>query len=415
MLDLDDPPLKKGRSGKRWTIRSIANSIARAFVAFFRPRPALVVDNTPSRSPPVKPPAAKLLSKESEEHGRWYFKRDILDQLEDYFFYIRRMRKVDPGGYALFSKVGAALVPSQALAKWGDRIDPEWGNSDTAPSFGAIGMLRHGDDEEKDYDWVPVRISYFQRMNKSKATVQYHPGVTYRCVGFYDKKKLRASCEFYVAVQPDGRIVVLKEKRATKRRIKSRKKDRYGNRIGNFTLITHHWDWPSQLYPDVELRPDDYRRKISPHEKGANWFRWTVDIFTRANCDIRIRVEKDRVIGMFHVDLKRTAYFFIDREPVIIDGIKKRIFHHVRPHDRTLKDGRVTRVVEHFRGLRNFNWNGYQINITVEGLHHRNLLDLIAGGYDVEDIDDGDEEEVCGEPLISPGEVGRLLDGEINV
>jgi hypothetical protein len=92
---------------------------------------------------------------------------------------------------------------------------------------------------------------------------------------------------------------------------------------------------------------------------------------------IRVSAKKDNVIATLNVDIISTPGFFKDRTPVIIDGIKKKIFHIVRPHKRVTGNW-TTNVHMHFRGLREFEWNGYQIHITVPGRDHILLPEMSA-------------------------------------
>jgi hypothetical protein len=90
---------------------------------------------------------------------------------------------------------------------------------------------------------------------------------------------------------------------------------------------------------------------------------------------VRIEARKDGLTGVFGVAIKRTAYFFKDRSAVVDQsGGKKRIFHIVRPHVRA--NGQAVKL--HFRGLRKFNWNGYDIAISVPGRDHLLLQGSIS-------------------------------------
>jgi hypothetical protein len=84
---------------------------------------------------------------------------------------------------------------------------------------------------------------------------------------------------------------------------------------------------------------------------------------------IQVRASKNGVSTLINVNVEQTPEFFNDREDVIVDGIKKRIFHIVRPHERQLVD-KTALVHLHFRGLRKFIWNGYEIEISVPGRDH---------------------------------------------
>jgi hypothetical protein len=50
--------------------------------------------------------------------------------------------------------------------------------------------------------------------------------------------------------------------------------------------------------------------------------------------------------------------------------------------------GGETYVRTHFRGQRAFQWNGYDIRITVPGWHHLDLAGMDAKAQDVADDDD---------------------------
>jgi hypothetical protein len=97
----------------------------------------------------------------------------------------------------------------------------------------------------------------------------------------------------------------------------------------------------------------------------------------------KIHVRKKRLKAVFSIDVLRTPYFFSDRDPVITNGVKKRIFHIVRAHKR-LVGATETYVKTHFRGLRRFVWNGYSVNVTVPGWHHADFAVFDAGAIDCE-------------------------------
>ena len=101
--------------------------------------------------------------------------------------------------------------------------------------------------------------------------------------------------------------------------------------------------------------------------------------------DIRIRAQKGSIPCIFSVDLLRTPYFFKDRDTKVnVNGVKKRIFHIVRTHKRKFKNGREIFVKSHFRGLRHFRWNDYNVTITMPGFHHRSLQEFGAAGHVME-------------------------------
>lgn len=85
---------------------------------------------------------------------------------------------------------------------------------------------------------------------------------------------------------------------------------------------------------------------------------------------INIYVKKGKDKAVFSVPQNRWKYFFKDRiDAIAADGKKKRIFHAVIAHHRILSSGKQTNVRTHYRGSRNFMWNGYQIHIVIQGKH----------------------------------------------
>lgn len=84
---------------------------------------------------------------------------------------------------------------------------------------------------------------------------------------------------------------------------------------------------------------------------------------------------------IFGVPREETKNYFADREIEAMSrsGQRRKILHYVSAHERQLKNGKVARVKEHVRGLREFNWCGYHCLITApsfNGTLISALLDL---------------------------------------
>jgi hypothetical protein len=78
------------------------------------------------------------------------------------------------------------------------------------------------------------------------------------------------------------------------------------------------------------------------------------------------------------------GYFFQDRDITLTsNGVKQRIFHFVAPHVR--KNG--TTVKAHFRGIREFDWAGYRVLVTIPGLHHIPLNEFNVGATSEDCVD----------------------------
>ena len=210
--------------------------------------------------------------------------------------------------------------------------------------------------------------------------------------GRYDEKKAAPAwpLPFYIGVDLDGRLRLLKEHR------------HWLQHLPSGGAVSHHgWVIPEHLREGPRDKPDDW----SPELSAKIAFGWAYQGYSNASMDIRIRASKNGVVGAFSVDLLRTPYFFADRNPVFHEkGHKRKIFHIVRTHERKFKKGGSTFVRSHFRGLRAFDWNGYQLLITMPETHHRDLLDFHAGAHDVEASNYPESD------LLSMPELGEKLD-----
>ena len=86
----------------------------------------------------------------------------------------------------------------------------------------------------------------------------------------------------------------------------------------------------------------------------------------------------------FSIDMLRTPYFFADRKKVVNEnGNTKKIFHIVRGHKR--KNG--TFIKTHFRGLREFVWNDYQVKIGLAGLHRKSIFEFTGALENVDETE----------------------------
>ncbi len=327
-----------------------------------------------------------------EEAGRWYFKRDILNRLDEYFKIIVKMKKHDRDSYELYSRIGA-VITSKNVGVWVSAIN----KIDGRVGFGAIFSTRC---PETDDDMFQPCFIYFQKVTLPPATVQPTAGVVYEVVAIYLDPKpnrkmggdLTHPAPAYVSIQPDGSCKVLKQLQYPVQRIRSKipAKRRAIQNMGRTILLSKaQWKYPSWIKDIGEKAEKELGRKISIDEKMTHLFGWGYNIYCEASKDVRIRCEKDGVVGAFMVDLLRMPYFFADRETTVaVDGKKKRIFHIVRTHKRSFKTGAHTYVKSHFRGQRRFEWNGYGITISMPGKHHTDLLDATFGSHDRDQINE---------------------------
>ena len=316
--------------------------------------------------------------------GSFYFREQILDDLDYYMTCIKRMRTADPDAYELYSRLGAHLLPWK-----GDNVinqlTPWW--KANRPSFGAVAWTSDQlDQQNKKSKCLSPRFWYFQKFKYHQflrnRLVQRPPegsdiyGVTTYWDQPRDKKwKQALPTEFLIAITPAGEVFPLKEYRMRTVRATSKRKHwqpgQTRGRAGGGTITVPIWD-VHEFYKDWAAEHS------MTAEKFMSWlFFAAASMYEAGNRGmIRVEASKDNHAAVFGVDIKRTPYFFKDRGVTLNEhGHRRRIFHIVRPHTRVTEPT----VPMHFRGERQFDWNGFDIRITVPGLHHIAMPEFTPG------------------------------------
>lgn len=301
----------------------------------------------------------------------FHFRSAILDHLDDYFYYLKKMRASDKDAYDLMGRIGLNIMPRHAevACKLRDVSMPYH------PAFG--GALLSYDWIENERDTIYAKFIYFRKIS---APIHRNSSL-YEVTLFYTAdrndapsiaKKYGLPATFKIILTANNEIVVLKER--TRRSI-------YG-RNGSFEIPSMNDDYPWIL--------SDIAKKHGKTVQGVAEELFSIVMSSQehsALANTRIMVRKGELAATFNIDIKRTAYFFRDRDIVLNDkGNKKRIFHIVRAHRRRVGGG--TKAIKfHFRGLRQFAWSGYSIIITVPGLHHLPLNELTFASLDAKKMD----------------------------
>jgi hypothetical protein len=329
---------------------------------------------------PVPEPAPKQPKPKRDEYewskdsyGEFYFREAILDQLDFYMACLNRMRKVDHSAYQLYRQTGANVFPNKTLIPFAHR-DPEplepWFRQ-TLPAFGAVfwggwQTKREREQSEKIYP----RFVYFQKYDRRKAPphIQRVPsGAVYEMTAYWDNpddiNKVGLGFRFPILVREDGTLALLRTRNCNRITIKHRQG---AYRSSSFTR--QEWQLGDRFSREWAAEHKDVR---DVDEFMTELFAIVANNFERANTSmIRVSAERGSIAATFGVNIKRTPYFFKDREVLVNhNGNRKRIFHIVRPHIR--KSGAAVHM--HFRGMREFKWNDYNILITVPGLHHASI------------------------------------------
>jgi len=282
---------------------------------------------------------------------------DVLDDIDDYFRWIKQLRKQDPDAYNLYKQVGGVILPwsKEAIAvcnKPDKRLpaDPrKW------PTFFMISMPSKVDTSDR----ICPKLIYFTKKAPGKTGRLYVPegklvavyeGTMYLTGDLLPKSVF---AEFLVGVNADGEAYGL--------RVKEVWTQATNGRYGEF--ISHKgFDYPLALKE---------RSDVPPRQHAAELLYWVMNAAVSAFDGVQVMVSKDGVAGRFGIPLNKTTEFFRDRAfEATVGGSRRKIFHHVVGHTRMLASGYQTQVRSHYRGARRFEWNGTKVLLTVPDHHH---------------------------------------------
>lgn len=294
-------------------------------------------------------------------------KKDILDNLDAYFKYIKRMRKVDSKSYEFYKKLGGQVIAgdniSQTLDQW-TSLPSRW--KYIKPAFGCIMVQDEPDNSNGDNTYL--RFLYFRKYEKNLEHIQHVPvnGDVYVVSAIYTIKEKNsdeeheALLQYPVLITEDNECRILLMRQQDPIVIKS---NRPGYRKGTYIIHRTKWALPSWAITEARIK------NTTPEELLLKWFYYSAQIYEVAQQQmIEVRATKGNICARFTIKGDITADLFKERE--IVGNRKKKIFHSVRPHVRS----NGAKIKMHFRGERKFTWNGYSIAITVPGVDYKSYM-----------------------------------------
>jgi hypothetical protein len=315
----------------------------------------------------------KVLFEESEFYGTFNFRDTILRQLDRYWVYIERMKRNDPDAYGFYRKFGATVVPycathtnfkqksikklsAEQLEKY--KLDiylTPWFKQQW-PTFGCTCHGINPIDEEREradkgHLWIP-KFMYFSRIDTERWPWIVQPvrgGKLYLMTVWWDRpdhkvrQKWGVPNDFPIWVSDDGSVI---------RALKTRESSNGIRAAHDWRIPYGYSEWAKQYGLTAQLHLT-HLFAIAARDIEESYY---------ATC--RVEVSKGDLTAVFGIEPQRIPYFFQDRDVTLTaQGRKQRVFHSVRPHVRS--DG--TAVPMQFRGLREFEWAGYHVSITVPG------------------------------------------------
>jgi len=345
---------------------------------------------------------------DDEAYGVWFYLSDLLDQLDLAQKMVHQLRKLDTDAYKFHSKVGGTIIPETTLMRVGGL---ENSFVRTLPSRGLVFDI----PDRKQRANLCLQLHYFCKV-KQPNHVEAAKGTVYQFLFVVsDENRALTNAWCYIDVQTDGSVVPLREWGSVdvhlppSRRASSKENAVLGGGSKRGPAITR-WDFgfPYNIRYIHNMVMDEREKNGDSKLSFEEWvnlkFTAIANAYIRSDKGWQIRATKRMQTVKFNISTGRAKYFFSEREaPKTASGQKRRIFHYVEGHYRTLKDGRRSYVRGHYRGHRQFCWHGHTVTITVPGLHHPKMSEFNIAGHDVPE---GVERE---KDMISSDELASLL------
>lgn len=290
---------------------------------------------------------------------------DVLDGIDDYFAIFAQMRRIDPGAYAYFSKVGVPLVFHRATKIYARDLETvRIPRAAALPSFFGAFIPRSKDVYRKDiFEDRPSLADFIYFLKpKNHATVAprgttiftHHEiildrkALTPEELKQYPYMRGHRANYWYAGVLPTGEVRALPCHTTHHQRLPS------GDSV-------HHSSF--QIPPSLTA----WTKLKDPHDFARIEFVLALAFTISALTGVQVIIRKGKQSARFGIPLAKAKSFFRDRDAT---GRRRPIMHLRLGHDRRLANGRVITVGEHLSGERAFSWRGYDITLGVPGIHY---------------------------------------------
>lgn len=330
---------------------------------------------------------------------------DVLLGLEDYFAIFRRLKKINPGAYAYFRRVGTPLclnaytVRTSHLFGLKPIIDPAG-----LPSY--LGLFKprskeeHRDDIINDRPTLGLDFSLYEKRRRNVAvaapwkwTLFDHTEVSLDRGNFTKAERRKWPCigdwafHYYIGVAADGAVTAL-----------PMQINRHQT-LPNGGSVTHSEFRVPPGLKDMCTKPGTTVDLLVAIEFAA-----LRAFAASALSGVQLHVRREKEVARFGIPLSCVRSFFRDRDR---EGKRRRPLMHLVPGYQYLRNNREVVVGEHLRGTRRFCWRGYDILLTAPGIHHPSPEGLTA-----ETLHDDDLEPLP-EKAVKQTEVAKLVRGLI--
>jgi hypothetical protein len=314
---------------------------------------------------------------------------DLLPMLNDYFASFRYLRRCDRQAYAYYSRVGLPLHPYKG-SLWRVELDDPPLIKDPASlpmCFGSYNPVPR--DEDRTAQYQMPHVTYMFR-HKTAVVAAAPDMIVYQVVEWYTRRpwaerglaKKNVGFYWYLGIGSDGFCRALPFRWFSQYRTNRQK-----------TYTESYFGIPGGLVEMAECAKSGGALKEPSNRSLVDrwahlWFSCVRALSMGALDGVQVSFRRDGMTARVGIPLQQVSDFFRDRE--LTGGVGNRrgkIFHSVAAHERHMADGRTVAVGEQFRGIREFDWKGYRVLITVPGMHHPAVEGLATDAYDEELLD----------------------------
>jgi len=392
------------------------------------------------RKPKALPKARVSATEDPEQWGQYYFRDAILDQLDMYFTYLKRMKRADSDAYNLHRQLGIQIMPRSAIQTFDnwrsegqiDELSAWW--KQHKPAFGAISYgidsaslhdekkfvdappeffeeqdkyrpsrgkhvqkafhriatatggggavdVGGGKKEDSGLIWFP-KFLYFQKCKRIPGNIEHVSGSdVYIMTIYWDRVSggSRTWHKRHKGGSPQEYALCINRETNQIRILRQQIVDSV--KIKSRNSSKGYINIPQKYWTSCADRHLNWafgRNDASPEGYLIRCFVEAALMYESAALGSMIRVEcqKNNLTAAFGVDVKRMSYFFKDRDRVLTPKGKSARIFHI-----VRPHVRVTKKGEigvklTYRGLRQFSWAGYQIRISVPGRDHFHLAEF---------------------------------------
>ena len=292
--------------------------------------------------------------------GAFHLREDILDQLDYYLERLKLVRKHDPDAYAYYARLGGSILPDSALLGASveallDHIVPS-----QYPTFSFVTLRsKNAPDASRVH---PSFMYYIKHQRPGPlVNVASAQGHIFNLCMVYALHDADFFVNWHASASDNGIVRALPE--FYPHYIKFRRDG----------VMRPTWQVPSV----IKALANDNTRTVD--EQSSAILALVASASLSAGTGYQVRAGRDGQWAAFNIGFDRTPYFFKDRDLHLNDkGTNKKIFHYVNGHMRS--NGSYVRP--HTKGLREFRWNGYDVNIVLPAFDAPNPSALVAGAID---------------------------------